>query len=368
MPRLSPERLRKAGRVAVPRPSRAFWVCQLVGWTLYGGFNLALFAVFVRFSRDAVLISGVIAGTLLLLSHGLRYFIRARGWEQLAPLPLLGRLLGANLGLAVLSQLLIWALIIWVVRPAPTGQPYGWGQFLGYVLNVNFVLWLWCGFYFGWHYLRRFRQAEVDQWKLAAAVREAEMRTLKTQLNPHFLFNGLNNIRALVLENPARARTMMTHLSDLLRYSIQLSSAEQVPLRRELEIVRHYLELESLQLEERLTYSLDVDPAALDVLLPPMTLQLLVENAIKHGLAPRPAGGTIRLAAQLDETGALRVTVRNTGRYHPQPGHDGVGVRNARERLALLYGPAARLDLHNSPTEPDTVEAQLCVPVTPLSL
>jgi two-component system, LytTR family, sensor kinase len=347
---------------AVPAPGRLYWYCQLLGWLLYGAFNLVIFAAFGTISLDAFLITAAIAGTLLVLSHGLRYGIRRWGWNQLAPLPLLLRLLPTNLGLAVLSQVIIWTIIAVVIRPAPTGQPYGWQQFVGYTFNVNFVLWLWVGFYFGWHYLRRSREAEVNAWKLTAAVREAEMRTLKAQINPHFMFNGLNNIRALVMEDPARARDMITHLSDLLRYSIQLNSAEQVPLRRELEIVEHYLELEAMQLEERLHYTLDVDPAALEVSIPPMTLQLLVENAIKHGLAPRPAGGFIQLTAQLNEGGVLHVTVRNTGRYEPRPGHEGVGIRNARERLQLLFGPAAHLHLGNDPLTPDAVAAHLRLP------
>ncbi|NVO31288.1 sensor histidine kinase [Hymenobacter lapidiphilus] len=348
---------------AVPAPTRSYWYCQAVGWALYATFNVVGFSILSRFSVDIFLISLVIALTLLGLTHALRYHIRALGWAQLAPLALLGRLLVANLLLSVLSQVIIWALIYWVVRPAPTGQPYGWGQFIGYALNVNLLLWLWEGFYFGWHYLSRSRQAEVDKWRLTAAVREAEMRTLKAQINPHFMFNGLNNIRALVMEDPARARAMITHLSDLLRYSIQLNSTEQVPLARELEIVEHYLQLEAIQLEERLSYSLDVDPAALPVLIPPMTVQLLIENAIKHGLAPRPEGGTIQLTAQLNDSNTLHLRVRNTGCFAPTPGHEGVGLRNARERLVLLFGPAAHLHLANDPHCPNTVVAHLQLPV-----
>ena len=348
---------------AVPAPSRAYWYCQAVGWTLYAIFNAVVFASFRGFSADIVLITLAIALTLLGVTHGLRYYLRARNWVQLAPLPLLGRLLVANLLLSVLSQIIIWGLIYWVVRPAPGSQPQGWGQFVSYAFNVNLLLWLWEGFYFGWHFLSRSRQAEIDKWKLMAAVREAEMRTLKAQINPHFMFNGLNNIRALVMEDPARARAMITHLSDLLRYSIQLNSTEQVPLARELEIVEHYLQLEAIQLEERLSYSLDVDPAALPVLIPPMTVQLLVENAIKHGLAPRPEGGTIQLTAQLNDSNTLHLSVRNTGHYAPTPGHEGVGLRNARERLALLFGPAAHLHLTNDPHCPGTVVAHLQLPV-----
>lgn len=348
---------------AAPSPSRLYWHCQLLGWSLYFVGCSLIFAFTGSATRTMVLIVLTISAAMLLISHWLRYHVRANRWEQLAPLPLLGRLLVANVVLSLVSQVLIWAVIVFLIRPAGNGSPQGWGQFFGYAANVNILLWLWSGFYFGWHYLTSFRQAEVDKWKLAAAVQEAEMRTLKAQINPHFMFNGLNNIRALVMENPARARDMITHLSDLLRYSIQLNSAEQVPLSRELEIVEHYLQLEALQLEERLHYSLDVDPAALAVLIPPMTLQLLVENAIKHGLAPRPAGGVIRLCAQLNDSNTLHVTVRNTGRYAPQPGYQGVGVRNARERLALLFGPAAHLHLANDPHTPDMVVAHLQLPV-----
>ncbi|WP_324674822.1 sensor histidine kinase [Hymenobacter sp. GOD-10R] len=351
---------------SVPAPSRLYWRAQLLGWLLYAIFNLALFIGFGQFTRDSVLITVVIVLPLLALTHGLRYHIKANGWERLAPLPLLSRLLLINLLLSVVSQLIIWALIIWLVRPVGDGQPHGWGQFIGYALNVNFVLWLWEGFYFGWHYLRSYKQAEVDKWKLAAAVREAEMRTLKAQINPHFMFNGLNNIRALVMEDPSRARQMITHLSDLLRYSIQLNSTEQVPLARELEIVEHYLELEAVQLEERLAYSLDVDKVALPTLIPPMTLQLLVENAIKHGIAPRPDGGAITLTARANlGTQLLYITVRNTGHYAPKPGHEGVGLRNAQERLHLLYGKHVQLVIGNDPVVPATVLAELRLPLTP---
>jgi len=349
---------------SAPAPSHLYWRAQLVGWSLYAVFNAVLFGAFGKLSADTLQVTLVIVMPLLALTHGLRYHIRANAWEKLSVLPLLGRLLLTNLILSVLSQVIIWALIIWVVRPVASGEPHGWPQFIGYALNVNFVLWLWEGFYFGWHYLRSYKQAEVDKWKLAAAVREAEMRTLKAQINPHFMFNGLNNIRALVMEDPARARQMITHLSDLLRYSIQLNSTEQVALAHELEIVEHYLELEAVQLEERLTYSLDVDKATLQTLIPPMTLQLLVENAIKHGIAPRPEGGNITLTAHLKLANQeLHITVRNTGCYAPNPSHKGLGLHNAQERLFLLFGEQAQLTISNDPLQPNIVLAQVHLPL-----
>lgn len=330
----------------------------------YGSTGVVLYTAFTHYSPYIIPVEVCIAAVLLLTSHALRLYMRRHGWLQLPLWPLLGRLALANAVLAVSSQVVIGLIIAFVIRPTYMGGQGASGlMFFGYVLNTYFVLWLWAALYIGLHYLWGYRQAEVDKWKLTAAVREAEMRTLKAQLNPHFLFNGLNNIRALVTEDPARARTMMTHLSDLLRYSIQFSGAEQVTLARELELVQHYLELEALQLEERLVYSLDVAPAALPVLIPPMTLQLLVENAIKHGLAPRPEGGRITLSAQLNAAGtALLAVVSNTGTYYPTD-TPGVGLRNVRERLHLLFGPAAQFTIGNDPLQPGTVTARLQLPV-----
>jgi len=313
--------------------------------------------------REIIIVEATIVVTMLASSHLLRLYIRRHQWVRLPVLQMLPRVLLADAVVAFLSQVVIFMLLVYVIR-LYTGENYGLKQFGGYVLNTYFVLLLWSAFYFSLHYLDNYKQAEIDKWKLSAAVREAEMRTLKAQINPHFMFNGLNNIRALVTEDPARARDMITHLSDLLRYSIQLNSAEQVPLARELEIVRHYLELEAVQLEERLTYAIDADPAALDVLLPPMTLQLLVENGIKHGIAPHPDGGRISLHARLAPAGdQLLVTVTNTGHYAPTAGYEGVGLRNAQERLHLLFGPQAGLTVNNSPTHPATVVAELRLPV-----
>ncbi|UOQ74820.1 sensor histidine kinase [Hymenobacter cellulosilyticus] len=339
---------------------RLYWVLQVTCWGLYALLGITIFKIMGQLTVNYVLAQLCIVALNIGASHLLRAVIRRGGWLRLPVLAVVPRLLVANFLLSLVTQLLISAIMMYVVgmfKPAD----FSWVALFLYTLYGNFVFWLWALLYFGLHYLDSYKRAEVDKWKLLAAVQEAEMRMLKAQINPHFMFNGLNNIRALVTENPARARDMITHLSDLLRYSIQLNSTEKVTLAREVEIVEHYLALEAMQLEERLTYTLDVVPDTLNVLIPPMTLQLLVENAIKHGIAPRPDGGTIELTARL--SGArLLVTVRNTGQYQPRPGHEGVGVRNARERLQLLFGSAAGLLLHNDPTTPDTVVAELHLP------
>jgi len=348
--------------------NRLYWTLQITSWTLYGAFGAVLVTIFSKtpLSLYVLCIEAIVAVVLLLMSHLLRLYVKRHSWAQLSLGALLPRLFVAHALVAVVSQVLIGCCVVLLLMAMHklSGEGFPWRQYIGYGLNVFFVMWMWSALYFGWHYLSGYRQAEIDKWKLAAAVREAEMRTLKAQINPHFMFNGLNNIRALVMEDPSRARQMITHLSDLLRYSIQLNSTEQVPLARELEIVEHYLELEAVQLEERLAYSLDVDKAALPTLIPPMTLQLLVENAIKHGIAPRPDGGAITLTARTDlATQFLYITVRNTGRYAPAPGHEGVGLRNVQERLHLLYGKHVQLVIGNDPVVPATVLAELRLPL-----
>jgi two-component system LytT family sensor kinase len=348
--------------------SRLYWTLQVLGWGLWGTTGVLLVSIFGKFSWLLVVIEVIVAGAMILSSHLLRLYVRRQGWAHLTLARLLPRLVLANAVTALAGTALIGLLVtglLWLWQPERMGGGFPWMQYLGYAIQDSFALWLWSAIYFGLHYFESYRSAEVDRWKLAAVAREAEMRTLKAQLNPHFLFNGLNNIRALVVEDPARARLMMMHLSELLRYTMQRNGAEQVPLATELEIVENYLQLEAMQLEERLRYSLDVAPEALAVPLPPMTLQLLVENAIKHGLAPRPAGGSLSLAAQLDAAGtSLHLTVRNTGTYQPQPGHPGVGVRNVQERLALLFGPVASFVIGPDPLLPDTVLAELSLPLT----
>ncbi|OON67214.1 sensor histidine kinase [Hymenobacter sp. CRA2] len=351
-----------------PQRRRLYWLFQIVGWVLYGVLGLILVMVFSHsFQPFILLVELYVAVTLLGLSHAMRNYVKRYGWVNLSIGALLPRLLLAHTVVAVLSQIIIGLLSASSAQllMGSSARSYDWTMLIGYAINVEFVMMLWSTLYFGQHYLERYRQAEIDKWKLTAAVREAEMQTLKAQINPHFLFNGLNNIRALIGEDPECARRMLSHLSELLRYAIQLNRTEQVPLSRELAVVRDYLQLESLQLEERLHYTLDVPEECLGVSVPPMLVQALVENAIKHGIAPRPAGGELRVQAWC--TGPeLRMTVENTGSLTaaadaPRPDGTGTGLRNARERLRLLFGSAAELTL--TQTAPDIVAATVRLPI-----
>jgi LytS/YehU family sensor histidine kinase len=356
--------------LSAPKPSRYYWRTQVLAWSLYGVFNLVMFQAFVPKTAGTPMwvfnaMGFIIAATALGASHVLRQLIWRGRWLSQPPLALIGRLLLANAGLAVGCVVVIGIMSALVLPFQSNRGPQGWAAQFGYTLNLAILLSLWAAAYVGWHYLQRSRRAEIEKWRLTAAVREAELNTLRAQLNPHFLFNGLNNIRGLVSEDPERARQALAHLAELLRYVMQHSATPLVPLGQELEIVADYLALEALQLEDRLQYSLDVAPAARAVQLPPLTVQLLVENAIKHGVAPRPAGGFVALTAQLDAAGWLCLAVRSPGRYHPAPAaaSSGLGLRGLRERLAQAFGPAAEFELANDPLAADTVQATLRLPV-----
>jgi len=146
-----------------------------------------------------------------------------------------------------------------------------------------------------WHFVEKNRKDQVDKLTLEKTVKELELKTIKSHINPHFIFNSLNSIRALVDENPERARTAITELSNILRSSMQVEKMETVPLHKELDIVKDYLALEQMRFEERLKIELNIDEDTLNQPVAPMMLQTLVENAIKHGISKHINGGFVKV-------------------------------------------------------------------------
>jgi two-component system, LytTR family, sensor kinase len=187
---------------------------------------------------------------------------------------------------------------------------------------------------------RRYREKQL-------ALREAELRGLESQINPHFLFNSLNSIRGLVLENPPLAQDLITRLANILRYNLHRDAGHTVPLASEVEAAADYLALESARYEERLRVRFDVAPETRSLPVPPMLLQTLVENAVKHGIATLPSGGELAVSSAL-EGGSLVLKVENPGCLaEPDPGRPRLGLENIRQRLRILYGTRAALHLSN---------------------
>lgn len=223
-----------------------------------------------------------------------------------------------------------------------------------------FLLFIWNLIYYTYHYVERNRRQEVDTLKLQSVVKELELKTIKSHINPHFIFNALNSIRALVDENPNRARTAITELSNILRSSMQAEKLETVPLERELNIVKDYLALEKMRFEERLTIEMDIDEDTLGQPVPPMMLQTLVENAIKHGISKKINGGTIKVSSDFVND-HHELVVLNSGQLNGYVNEEGFGVRSTQYRLNLLYQGKATFEIKN--VNSDMVEIRITMPV-----
>ena len=189
------------------------------------------------------------------------------------------------------------------------------------------------------------RTKELERERASKIAVEARLSSLESRLHPHFLFNTLNTISALIQEDPERAERMVERLAALLRFSLDATAAGVVPLEREMKIVADYLAIEAARLGDRLTYRLDVSPAAAACEIPPLAVQTLVENSIKHAVAPRPRGGRVTVTATATN-GRLDVAVWDDGPGFSvaaiTPGH---GLENLKARLTERYGPAATLDV-----------------------
>ena len=204
------------------------------------------------------------------------------------------------------------------------------------------------------NYYKRFREGELRASHLETRLARAQLQALKMQLHPHFLFNTLHSISALVHKDPEAADRMIARLGDFLRLTLENSGAQEVTLEKELAFLRCYLEIERIRFHDRLTTRVDVDPRALDSLVPNLILQPIVENAIRHGVAPRSTPGHVEILAKQND-GTLRIEVKDNGPGLPpnQSGiqgsreGQGVGLANTRARLEQLYGTAHRFELTN---------------------
>ena len=233
------------------------------------------------------------------------------------------------------------------------------GRFWWDIIFTFLLIALWLLLYMVWHYLERNRRDELNRLSLEKTVKELELKTIKSHINPHFIFNSLNSIRALVDENPKRARTAITELSNILRSSMQVEKMETVPLKKELDIVKDYLALEQMRFEERLKVELDIDENTLEQPVPPMMLQTLVENAIKHGISKRINGGMIKIISRFTDKD-FELIVQNTGNMEAKT-KDGYGFTQPRDKLKFLCNGNAYFRVEE--IESSKVQSKIVMPV-----
>jgi LytS/YehU family sensor histidine kinase len=219
---------------------------------------------------------------------------------------------------------------------------------------------IWNLIYFVYHYVGKSRKQQLDTLRLETLVKELELKTIKSHINPHFIFNSLNSIRALVVENPERAREAVTELSNILRSSMQMDKAETITFEKELDIVKDYLALENMRFEDRLKVEYKIEEDTLDQPVPPMMLQTLVENAIKHGISKQIGGGVVRIISDFKDD-YHELAVQNTGQLNGYMNGEGFGLSSTTNRLSLLYGDKAQFEIKQ--IAPMLVEAKVLLPL-----
>jgi two-component sensor histidine kinase len=342
------------------RPAPLKWGVILAVWTLY-----ALLDATRAFVHAGVSGSEVRWNDLLLTLSGIYT------WAALTPVvirvsrrhPLgresLGRLLAAHgLAILVLVPLDIGTFSLldhFVFHSIEWEEPLGLGE-----KTLRVASWAF-GFSIFWYvavaafshamdYRILLRDGELRATRLEARLARAQLDVLRLQLQPHFLVNTLHSISALVNDDPRGADRMLDRLRELLRLSLEGGERQEVALREELAFLEAYLDIERTRFEDRLRLDVEVQPAALDVRVPSLLLQPLVENAIRHGLSSRAGTGRISVRARI-EGGRLRIDVQDDGRGLPAGGvpREGVGLGNTRARLAQLYGAAHRFQVHAPP-------------------
>lgn len=321
-----------------------YWICQIGGW---GSYSALVFAVITAFEGWQPVI---LAGFLLFfcysigLTHLLRWIARRQRWLTFPGFQGVSRMFGAAVGIGLLEAL----LVLVISRVLQGGNAFDTTATISTVSGLIFMTCAWTAIYVGAHWYRRFRESELRETQTALSLRDAELRALQAQVNPHFLFNSLNTIRGTVRDNPQQAEQMITNLSSLFRRALRPESEKMIPLSEEMESVSDYLALESARFEERLQIRVELSSEAAPLRVPAMLVQTLVENAIKHGISKLPRGGTVSVRGAV-ENAFLIVEVENTGRFEESNGGGRhTGLANARQRLRLLCGDQASLSISDT--------------------
>jgi sensor histidine kinase YesM len=345
-----------------------YWFFQVVGWGLFALINI-FFAYFFEKLNDSEA-QRMIFGRLgifvflgVLLTHLMRFvIIRINTLQksldkqilQFILITVLFSIIGAFFYTVMLSQFDLLSKSEKEFMSNPVLLVLSSAFYFG----VNFFIWNLI--YFMYHYVSKSRKQQLDTLQLEALVKELELKTIKAHINPHFIFNSLNSIRALIDENPERARSAITELSNILRSSMQTEKTEAVNFERELNIVKDYLALENMRFEDRLKVEYQIDEDTLDQPVPPMMLQTLVENAIKHGISKQLSGGVVKIISDF-KGNYHELAVQNTGHLNGKRNGEGFGLSSTQDRLSLLYGDKAKFQIVQ--VTPLMVEAKVMIPI-----
>lgn len=327
---------------------RLYWGAQLIGWFSYG---LLVFLATYAESPEKIDPSFLLNISSLLFfglgfTHLMRTYFLKTNWLDVKLFPLIPRILLISF---ICSLCIGIGTELVGILASTKDTPFDLLDSLITVFALLILVIFWNSVYFTFHFFQKSRQQELNNISLEASRNEIELKNLLSQLNPHFLFNSLNSIRALIDLEPKKAKDAVTALSSLLRKSLLIGKEELVTISAELELVDSYLQLEKIRFEERLTIQFDIDLSMNKELIPPFCIQTLAENAIKHGISNLSNGGLI-IVRTFKEMNRLCIEVRNTGRVLKKRG-EGIGIKNIQRRLDLQFKGAASFELIQTKNE-----------------
>lgn len=339
-----------------------YWLFQFFGWGIVGAVMLFFAHAYdVQISSDVLLsriVIVMVAG--ILTTHILRLFIKWRGWLMMPIEKVIPRLMISMVMMSMVYSLLVLGAIDFLSLSIESSKKVSfWTKFVGSTVDNGLFILPWTLIYYFYHFIEKSRRQQMETLQLESLIKELELKTIKAHINPHFIFNSLNSIRALVDEDPERARKAITELSNILRSSMQADKSETVTLEKELFIVKDYLALENMRFEDRLRIEYDIDEDTLDQPVPPMMLQTLVENAIKHGISKQINGGIVRVISEF-KGNYHEMAVQNTGYLNGARNPEGFGLSSTTDRLNLLYGNRAKFEIKQATST--LVEARVLIP------
>ncbi|MCV9388599.1 sensor histidine kinase [Reichenbachiella ulvae] len=324
---------------------KIYWLCQILGWSTYGLLNFGIY--FIQSGKlDGREFTIALSQIFFYVasSHLLRTIIKRRGWSTYPILKLLPLILGSNLALGIANYFFL-LLVSFLSGLLMVSVEFRMVNIIFGILGPTAMYCLWSLVYFTYHFFEQHNKNLQYQ----AVIREAELQQLRSQLNPHFIFNALNSIKALVDDEPKKSKMAITQLSSMFRNTLNAEKKRLVRLEEEMETVNAYLGLESIRFEERLAVRIDLEEDTLGCLIPPMMLQTLVENGIKHGISKLRNGGKIIISTK-SEGERLILQIRNYGRLEEnqvlEDGH-GTGLQNTKDRLNLIYEDRASFRILN---------------------
>jgi two-component sensor histidine kinase len=348
-----------------------YWTFQLIGWGSFAIINTFFAFSFDKLSENFFKRLGIFLLLGIIFSHIMREVINRLGILQKSLNKQIFQFFILTFCLALVTSYISIEVVNGfnllraeeVQLLARTNISY-WVNKLILVLSSGFsyfmLFFIWSLIYFMYHYVTKSRKQQLDTLRLESLVKELELQTIKAHINPHFIFNSLNSIRALVDENPQRARAAVTELSNILRSSMHTEKMETVTFEKELSIVKDYLALENMRFEDRLKVEYEIDEDTLDQPVPPMMLQTLVENAIKHGISKHINGGVVKVISDF-KGNYHALVVQNTGQLNGKINTEGFGISSTTNRLNLLYGDSAKFEIKQ--INGSLVQATVLIPV-----